>query len=307
MRRDRPSQWTARACLAVFLGTGVGCSAVLHGGRSGADPSRNGLFPAGVVESPPSSQAAAPAGGSAEGEELAKKLSNPVAALISVPIQFNYDRRIGPSNDGERRQVNVQPVIPISLTEDWNLISRTIAPVIWQDDVIPDKDQFGLGDITQSAFFSPVKPTERGWIWGAGPVFFLPTGTDEFLTAKKWGTGPTGVALRQVGPWTYGALANHIWSFAGESDRSDINSTFLQPFLAHTTKTATTIGLNTESTYNWEEREWSVPINATVAQIVKLGKLPVQFQVGARYWAHSPDDGPDGWGARFAIIFMFPK
>jgi hypothetical protein len=181
-------------------------------------------------------------------QDLAKKLSNPIASMISVPFQFNYDSGYGPNN-GQRAYVNVQPVIPFSLNSDWNLITRTIVPVIWQNDVAgASGDQFGLGDISESLFFSPAQPTPSGIVWGVGPVFLLPTATDALLGGKKWGAGPTAVVLKQSNGWTVGVLANHIWSFAGESDRSNVSATFLQPFVSYTTKDAWTFTLNTEST-----------------------------------------------------------
>jgi hypothetical protein len=238
--------------------------------------------------------------------DLAKKLSNPVAAMISVPFQFNYDEGYGP-NDGYRAVLNIQPVVPISISEDWNMISRTILPIIYQEDVFgPSGHQSGLGDTTQSLFFSPKNPGPGGIIWGAGPAFLLPTATDELLGGEKWGAGPTAVVLRQSGHWTYGILANHIWSFAGEEDRADISSTFLQPFLSYTTPDAWTFGVNTESTYDWENEEWSVPLNFTVAKLVKFGEQPVSFTVGARYWAEAPETGPDGWGFRGVVTLLFP-
>jgi hypothetical protein len=185
-----------------------------------------------------------------DNSELAKQLANPVASLISVPFQNNFDYNIGPADDGFRYTLNVQPVIPISLNTDWNLISRTILPIVYQDDILPDSgDQFGLGDTVQSLFFSPAKPTAGGWIWGVGPVLLLPTGTDDLLGGEKWGAGPTAVALRQAGPWTIGFLGNHIWSFAGDGDRDNISRTFLQPFMTYTTPTAWSFVLQTESTY----------------------------------------------------------
>jgi aryl-phospho-beta-D-glucosidase BglC (GH1 family) len=135
----------------------------------------------------------------------------------------------------------------------------------------------------------------------------LPTATDELLGSEKWGLGPTGVVLTQRGPWTYGALANHIWSVGGESDRADISATFVQPFLSYTTKTATTFGLNTESTYDWKSNRWTVPINATVSQVLKLGNQLIQVGGGVRYWAKSPASGPEGWGYRVTLTFLFPK
>ena len=240
-------------------------------------------------------------------EELAKKLSNPIASLISVPFQFNWDQGYGP-DDGDKAYVNVQPVIPFSLNEDWNLISRTILPIAWQDDIAgPSGDQFGLGDTTQSLFFSPAKPGPGGIIWGLGPVFLVPTATDGLLGGGQWGAGPTGVALKQSGPWTVGILANQIWSFAGDDDRREVNSTFLQPFVSYTTKDAWTFSLNTESTYNWEADEWSVPINFLVTKLIRVDKQPVQLGAGVRYWAASPDSGPDGFGVRAVVTLLFPK
>ncbi|WP_260691828.1 transporter [Rhizobium leguminosarum] len=239
--------------------------------------------------------------------DLAKKLSNPVASLISVPFQLNYDHGFGPEH-GDRETLNIQPVIPFSLNEDWNVISRTIIPVIWQHDVAgPSGNQFGFGDITQSFFFSPKEPTAGGIIWGAGPVFLLPTGTDDLIGSGKLGLGPTVVVLKQDGPWTVGALANHIWSVAGDGGRPDISSTFLQPFVSYTTSDAWTFTLNTESTYDWKADQWSVPINVQVSKVVKFGSQPVSLTAGARYWATAPENGPDGWGLRVAMTFLFPK
>ena len=241
--------------------------------------------------------------------ELAKKTLNPVADLISLPIQFNYDQRIGPTDDGKKYVVNIQPVIPISIGPDWNVISRTILPIVDQDDILPDgsADASGIGDTIQSFFFSPKKPTAQGWIWGAGPVLLLPTASDDDLGGEKWGLGPTAVALRQEHGFTYGILANHIWSVAGDSDRSDISATYLQPFFAYTTKTFTSFTINTESTYDWEDDEWSVPINFLVSQVLKIGPQPISLQAGPRYWADSPDNGPEGWGFRFTFTLLFPK
>ena len=240
--------------------------------------------------------------------DLAKKLSNPVAALISVPLQLNYDEKIGPTESGKRWLLNVQPVVPITLNEEWNVISRTILPVVSQKDVFPGAgSQSGIGDIVQSVFFSPKAPTAGGWIWGAGPVLLLPTGSDDLLSAKKWGLGPTAVLLKQDHGWTYGALANHIWSVAGDSARSDISATFLQPFVAYTTPTAWTYTVDTESTYDWNSKQWSVPFNLLVSKVTKIDSQLISVGAGVRYWADGPEGGPHGWGFRLVVTLLFPK
>jgi len=239
---------------------------------------------------------------------LAQQLSNPVAALISVPLQLNFDRAMGPADDGQRLQLNIQPVVPFSLTPKWNLISRTIVPVIDQQDVVPGGgSQFGLGDTVQSLFFSPAKPSAGGLIYGVGPALLLPTATDWRLGTEQWAVGPTGVVLRQQGPWTVGALANHLWSVAGDSERASVNATFLQPFVTYVTSTFTTFAVNTESTYNWSDDQWTVPLNFSVSQLLRVGGQLLQVGVGARYWAEGPDRAPEGWGFRFTTTLLFPR
>jgi hypothetical protein len=254
-------------------------------------------------------------------EDLAKAALNPVADLIALPIKYDYNTNIGPTEQGNQSVLTIQPVIPLSLSADWNLISRTIITAINQHNLRPGTGtpdglgdvatgsgtEEGLGDTTQQFYFSPKKPTDSGWIWGAGPQVLLPTGGSK-MTAGRWGAGPTAVLLKQQNGWSYGALVNQIWSVSSDSQKGDYSVFYTQPFLGYTTKTFTTASINTESTYNWKTRQWSVPVNLSLTQILKIRNQPLSLQVGTRYWADTPDGfGPKGWGYRVQLTFLFPK
>ncbi len=241
-------------------------------------------------------------------QDIAKKLANPVAAMISLPMQMNYTRGYGANDDGDQYLMNIQPVIPFAINDDWNLISRTILPVVRRDDIPSGRGvQGGIGDVVQSFFFSPSTVGESGWIWGAGPVFLLPTGTND-LSAEKWGAGPTAVALKQEGPWTYGGLVNHIWSFAGSDDVvDDISQTFLQPFLSYSTPKGLTFSLLTESTYDWESEQWTVPIVLVANQLDKFGDQMVSYGGGLIYTAEAPDGRQEGFGFRLVFTLLWPR
>ena len=240
-----------------------------------------------------------------EAAELAKKLNNPISDLISVPFQANEDFNIGPIN-GYRFTLNIQPVIPISISKDWNLILRTILPVISQTDVFGKSGtQSGLGNTTQSFFLSPKAPGPGGLIWGLGPVGYYPTATDSLLGPEKWGLGPTFVGLVQKGGWTIGILANQIWSLGGDPNESNISAMFLQPFIDYTTKTHTSFALDMDDTYDWVDNQWTAPFNLQVSQILKIGKQPISIQFGVRYYAAAPSGGPD-WGLRLNFTLLYP-
>lgn len=243
-----------------------------------------------------------------DADALAKQLANPVGALISVPFQLNWDTGLAAKGLGQKYLLNVQPVIPFELNDAWNLISRTIVPLEAQSNIVPGENhQSGLGDITQSFFLTPQAPLGGRWILGAGPAFLLPTATDTTLGLGKWGIGPTVVLLTQTPTgWTYGVLWNHIWSFAGDSNRSAVNSTFLQPFLSKGLGKGLTVGWNSESSYNWEGHHWVVPLNLTVTQVMKIGPQRVSIGGGVRWYAASPPGGPD-WGLRLMVTLLYPK
>lgn len=243
----------------------------------------------------------------ADADALAKQLSNPVASLISVPLQLNHDAGYGAGGEGERWLLNIQPVAPFSISEEWNVISRTILPVIYQDGVVGNGSESGIGDVTQSLFFSPKEPTASGWIWGAGPAFLLPTASKDVLGTEQWAIGPTAVVLKQTeASWTYGALTNYLVSVAGDDNRADVDSLFLQPFLAKALGAGRTITINSESTYDFEGEAWNIPVNLLYTKVTKAGNQLLSYGFGARAYLDTPSGGPD-WGLRFIVTLLYPK
>lgn len=240
----------------------------------------------------------------AQDSELAKKAANPVSNMISVPLQNNWDCCYGPE-DATKYTLNLQPVIPFSLGDNWNLITRTIIPYVNRGEAYAGKDDAnGLGDVTQSFFFSP-KSSANGVTWGIGPVFLWPTGA-RGVTAGQYGLGPTMILLKQDKGLTYGFLASQTWTVGGKSTYDDVNVAFLQPFASITMPDTTSYGVNLEASYDWEQEEWSVPINFTVSHIFRFGKQPVSLGLGGRYYLSTPEGGPD-WGVRVTANFLFPE
>ncbi len=238
----------------------------------------------------------------ADNSDITKQLSNPLASLISVPIQLNRDTGFGTPN-GEKTTLNIQPVIPFTLTPSINLITRTVIPYKWQTDIGGmTGTKSGWGDTTVSLWLSPSQAS-NGVTWGLGPIVYIPTSSDLDFGVGEWGGGVTGVALAQPGQWTIGGLANHVWSF----ESGDLNSTFIQPFVAYAAPNQWTFTLNSESTYDWNADQWTAPVNFTVSKLVSIGGQKVSLQGGVRYYVESPDTGPDGWGLRLATTFVFPK
>ena len=246
--------------------------------------------------------------GEDKSEELRRAAQNPVADLISFPIQNNTNFKFGPL-EKTQNVTNIQPVVPFHLNEDWLLISRTIAPIIYQPEFVRGQgSEFGLGDINQAIFFTPRKPGR--FLWGAGPIFLLPTATDKRLGAEKWGAGPAAVGLTIRGPWVFGALAQNIWSFAGDSKRDDVNQFLLQYFVNYNMPGGWYLTSSPIVTANWKADsgdKWTIPFGGGVGKLLRLGKLPVNASIQAYYNAEKPDNlGPD-WTLRFQMQFLFPK
>jgi hypothetical protein len=242
-------------------------------------------------------------------EDLQKATQNPVASLISVPFQNNTDLNIGPF-DRERNTLNIQPVVPLSLSENVNLIVRWITPVSFQPDITQAKlGTVGLGDMSPSFFFAPAKP--GALIWAIGPAFLLPTATDDTLGTGKFAIGPTAVALAQPGHWTIGALASNVWSVAGPSDRPDVNLFTLQYFLNYNLPKGWSIGSSPILTANWNASSgnvWTVPAGLAIARVFKVGAQPMNASVGYFYNAVRPDNPPSPRSQiRVQISLLFSK
>ena len=254
-------------------------------------------------------------------EELAKAAQNPVADMISLPFQNNTNFDYGPDDDIQNI-LNIQPVWPFRIAPDWNLISRTILPVIYQPDLaVPVKvapgvvedvtidGAFGLGDLNETLYFSPAKPGKV--IWGVGPTFTLPTATDDVLGSGKWSAGPAFVVLTMPGHWVLGALITNQWSFAGDSDRADVNAMLLQYFINYNLKKGWFLSSSPINTANWEassDDRWTIPIGGGVGRIFHAGNQAMMALVGAYYNVVKPDNVPAAdWQLRIQVQLLFPK
>jgi hypothetical protein len=259
-------------------------------------------------------QAAPPPAASDSTLELAKKTQNPIADLISLPLQNNlnygYGAKDAPKPSSTQYVLNVQPVVPIKVTEGLNLITRPIIPVIRQPDLIDGGDTWGLADIQLQTFLSP---TGTGKVtWGVGPVFQFPSATDgEKLGTEKWSAGPAAVALTMPGKWVVGGLINNLWSFAGDSDREDVNLMTIQPFVNYNFPKGYYLATSPIVTANWEaagDDTWTVPIGGGGGRLMRFGKLPVNLQAQAFYNVVKPDEAPTAdWTLRLQVQFLFPK
>ena len=240
-------------------------------------------------------------------QDLAKAAQNPVADLISLPLQNNTNFGVGPGDDMQDI-LNVQPVVPLKLNADWNLITRTIFPLIYQPELVPGYgDEFGLGDINMSLFLSPAKPDKI--IWGVGPALSFPTATNAVLGTEKWSAGPTAVALKIQGPWVVGALASNLWSYAGEENREDVNQFLLQYFINYNLPEGWYLSSAPIITADWKADsgdQWTVPFGGGFGKIFRIGKQPMNAQAQAFYNLEKPDNAAD-WTLRLQLQFLFPK
>ncbi len=253
--------------------------------------------------------------------DLAKKTQNPIADLISLPLQNNFDFGLGP-NDDTGWTMNIQPVVPIGISDGWNVITRTILPIRYVPSLAPGvASEFGTGDLDFTAFVSPTDGfsfdgpealfggEKASVTWGAGPAFLFDTASDDLLGTGKHSVGPSVVALVLGGPWVAGGLVKHFWSFAGDGDRSDVNLTIIQPFINYNFDHGWYAVTAPILTANWEldDDRWLVPLGGGIGRVFRIGKLPINTSLQA-YWNAATPDGPSAdWQLRFQVQFLFPK
>ena len=237
--------------------------------------------------------------------ELAKQTQNPLASLISVPLQNNIDFYVGPE-EGTRNLLNIQPIFPFSVGANWNLITRTIFPVIsLPESTAGGQRTNGLGDTLFTAFLSPKVSKVT---WGVGPAFSLPTATDDLLASDKWSLGPSVVLLTMPGPWVLGSLFSNVWSFAG-SGASDVNSFTWQYFINYNFPGGSYFTSAPLITANWEAdsgEKWTIPFGGGIGQVFKLGTQPINLSVTAYYNVKKPEFA-GSWQLRVQWSFLFPK
>lgn len=252
----------------------------------------------------PAPTAATSAAAKASNSDLAAKLTNPVADLISVPFQYNYDANIGLDKKGTVNSLVVQPVIPVKLNSNWNYILRPVV-TLEQSNNVNGFSGTGAGPVLIETFFSPNNTGD--FIWGVGPIVSTPSLSGNNFGTAQTGVGVSAVALVMKKPWTVGLLTYNTWDTGGNANYGTANNLFYQPFVSYVTPTAWTFSINTQSTFNWDARRAENPVNATVSKIVKFGDTPVSLSAGARYYASSVPGGPSGWGGRLSMTFLFPK
>jgi len=261
------------------------------------------LLVAASLAFPGFAQDAGNAGGSTD--EIARKLADPGAAMVSLPFQYNYLGEMGPGGDFHNEVLKIQPVIPF-VRDSGKFLLRPIVPLLSSE--FP-ADTSGVGDVFVQGYYIPHREGAAIEL-GFGPAVVLDTASDDSLGSGKWSLGPAIVLIHKTsdGKWTMAALANHIWSVAGDDDREDVSQTSLQPILTRSFPRSWSMTFSSESTYNWKADSgdaWTVPLGTSVSKVVRIGRLPVSFGVGGFYNVERPDDA-NRWTARLTMTLVFP-
>jgi hypothetical protein len=244
-----------------------------------------------------------------ESSDIAKAAQNPIAHMISVPVENDFYPQTGINKENEY-VLEIKPVVPIPLSKNWNLITRTIIPVVQTPDLTAEiKGTSGLGDIQESLFFSPTKAGLGGIIWGAGPAISVPTATEHIYGTGKTSIGPTVVVLKSQGHWLFGSLVQNLWSVeAGPRERPAVNQMLLQPFVNYNLPHKWYLTSSPIITANWklDDGRWLVPVGGGVGKIVRFGKVPVNIY-GQVFGNAEYPNGTSKWSARFQMQFLFPR
>jgi len=238
--------------------------------------------------------------------EVAKLEARHISPITTMSLSYFYDDRIGPLEAGSANLVHLHASVPIPISERWIISSRTLVRFLEDDEVEPGAGtHFGLSDSEQTLFLSPRQAGPEGFTWGIGPVVTSPA-AGRFLGFRRWGLGPSAVAVEQKGSWTACILTRQIWSLGDSESRRGFEITTLLPAISYTTDTAWTLLVESDTHYFWRDQLWSVPIGARIIKTFKLGEQTVSMGAGTHYWVTDPVEGPHGWGFRFSTTLFFP-
>ena len=257
------------------------------------------------------------ASGEESGGGLRAATQNPISSMYSLPFKFTFDNG---ADNGDANFLNIQPVLPVT-KGDWNLVNRIIIPLADAPGGVPGLPNnpgvgdttesgrtSGLGDINYSLFFNPLEPS-GDLIWGFGASVTAPTATDDRLGSGKWSVGPTWVGLVQPKWGTYGVLLRHLWSFAGDDNRRDVNQSLIEPFVNYNLEQGWYLISDSVITIDWEISsgdKMTLPLGGGVGKIFQVGKQPMNARVEAYYNAIHPDGAPN-WTIGGTIQWLFPK
>jgi hypothetical protein len=240
---------------------------------------------------------------------IAKKLANPIANMISVPLQYEFSRGVGRNQGGSEQTLLFQPVMPFNLGGGDTFIVRPIVAGVREVSVQGASGQpfsgYGIANVTIESFYAP--NTNSSWIWGVGPYAQSPSGNSGKFGSQQTGAGITGVVLNRHGPWTYGLLGYQSWEVGGNPAFGTQNNLYGQPFFAYTNKEALTITANMEALYNYDTRRTSNPLYVGASKLTVIGGIPFSFGAGPMYYVSNTPGGPSGWGARATATVVILK
>ena len=236
--------------------------------------------------------------------ELSQDLQNPLARILVLPTAFEYADGGGMAGKGEAFTIRFGPRIPFCLNDRWHLLSKSDLTYIWQNDVIEGSRQEGFGDFVQTFFFSPDRSLAWDIYWGVGPTFALPTATRDVLGSGQFSVGPSFGFFRQRDQLTTGVIMNHLWSVSGDSDGAEVNASRIEPLVAYTFPTATTLSVGAEFSYNWKTDAWTGPMEMRLTQLTVIKDRPIQWGLGVRSYPFNEPGEPE-WGLVFQLSFPF--